>query len=376
MKKKIASLIVLPFIYVGCSSSDDAAPSTNAFSAALSALEEATPSFNSGSSFVSARAAISSNWNVSNSFTNVDGGALDSTIVDHMSDLMGSSTDNSIFSRAGTPFMIACTIEALATKSGTTYATGTQTFVLNVANLTACGTSSDYGPAAGTTVTAVISNLSSTTNYDQKVILTAASNPQFGGKEQVMFVRNTSSTLNFLHVETDSFSSATDTFVTMISFDKATESGYFQYASINTNVRYLYRIAMSSSDNAARTFTRYKDSSRSVTTHVGSLFTNQSYAALSISWTGLTGSSIGGTGTDNNGCIDTTTTPASVSQDNSLTCSANSVSISAVSTNTLTGSFDAATAQDLADIGATDGAAAVYAPAFTTSTILSAALGF
>ena len=380
--KKLILLLMMPSLILNCTNKDSNpargdSSDGNAFTVALSALENATPNFNGGSSVLfSPKTAIDSNWDVANSFPNLDGGSVDSTIVDYMGDLMGDSTDNSIFSRAGTPFMIACTIEQLAEKTGSIYTTGTQNIDLDISNLSDCGTSEDYGPVADSTVQAVISNLSTTTQYDQKVVLSASANPQFGGKEQTMFVKNNSTTLNFLHIETDSFSAATDTFVTVISYDKATGSGYFQYASINTNAKYLYRIVMNAASDSAKTFTYFNDSTRSVTTHAGSLFTSQDDTVLSVSWTGLTGSPIGANGTDNNGCIDTTASPPVVSQDNSLTCTANGVSISAVSSNTAAAAIDALSAQDLADVGATDGAGSAFAPSFTVSTILSASLGF
>jgi hypothetical protein len=379
MNSKIG-LILLPFVFAGCSStsSNTTTATPNAFSSALTALQSATPDFTGGaSSFSPVRSAIDSNWNVTNSFTSVDTGALTSTMVQHMGDLLNDESDNAIFSRAKTPFLISCTIDQLATRTGSNYTTGTQNLVISAASLTMCGTSDQYGSVDGTTVVAVITDLSDTTYYDQKVVLTSASNSQFGGKDQVMFLRNNSTTLNFVHVETDSLSAATDTFVTVINYDKASESGAFQYASINGNARYLYRIVMDQTQNLSSTFTHFKDTApRVVTTHVGSQFTSQAEAVASISWSGLTGSPIGAAGTDNNGCIDTTATPPTVSADDSLTCAGNSVSISAVSTNTIAATFNSLTPQDLADIGANDSAGAGFVPTFTNTTILSAALGF
>jgi hypothetical protein len=372
----------------GCSNSGGSgsgSSTSNDYNQVYEALKESAPEISTtstrsfsglrSSSGPSIRTSLTTDWDeTTTGFTSVNSDS--STLKEFISDLFNADVDQSIFERAKMPFLITCTLDMLGKKSGSLFTSGTQEMTMASSVVGVCGSESDFtndsGSMIGSTVNAVVTNLTDNTYYDQMIYMSGDSNSQFGGNDQWMYIRNTSTTLNFMHIEVDS--TDTNVSVSTISYDKATEGGSFQYVTkYGTNDASIYRILMSPEIDEARVFA-YKyipDSSRDVALSVTSTFTNQDYAALSIEWANQNSPY---TTTLSGGAACIKTSDSSIEVDDTATCSTNSKTAAAVSTSssvqTAVQSFSAATVRTDAE----SKAIAAKLPTFTASTILTAGL--
>jgi hypothetical protein len=290
--------------FIGCSNSSSSTAATgverNVVNQAYTNLQSAAPDFSSTSVLsvdelynmdISPFAAIGSNLTTSSTFPDLaNPGSITKKGMEYLEKLYGSSTDNSIFYRAKMPFLIACSIDTLATRGNALYSTSQTSMTLSSAVIGKCGTEADFTGGnntslIGTTVTYTAADLSNTTNYDQLITMPGSSNSQFGGNDQYIYVRNNSTTLNFMHIELNSAN--TNMTINTLSYNKSTQGGIYQYASFSTGGgRYIYRIHMDSAANTSRVFTAWKmttGQAHTILTHVGSTFSSQTAANLSIS---------------------------------------------------------------------------------------------
>ncbi len=375
---------------VACSSSSGGSNSgsSSAFSEAQAALEAAVPDI-SATAFTMTRksaqpkadvgilAAISGVISVTNQFPDPDGGSNVNSLVEYIEKMYSDSNSNAIFSRANTPFLIACTIDALATKTGDLYDSGSQTMTVDADELSQCGSSSDYGGVDGTSVVAVFAATADTTLYDNYVQMTEASNPQFGGNEQYMYVRNNSTTLNFAHYEMDDVASPTSVSVTYLQYNKSTGAGTFQYISKNSNVYNLFRIAMDPVSNDMRVFTYVLNDVGStdqlIITSGASTSSSQTHAAMSFSWENVGAADMA----DGNACL-AISGAASIQADNNLTCAANSKTVAAASTASalITHATSTRSIADLALYGSSSAAGDDVIATFDDTNILTSTTGF
>jgi hypothetical protein len=384
-------LKILPLTLIvtfGCGKSGTTLSSSgNVINTVYSSIQSAAPDFSTttAASFSTSSqgnfetfAAVGSNLSVANSFTSVDGGATNKTPLQYIESLYGNSSQNSIFKRAKMPFLISCTVDTLATRGNALYATSQTSMVMSSSVVGVCGSASDFmggsgSSLVGTTVTFTIANLADTTNYDQIITMPGSSNSQFGGNDQYMYIRNNSSTLNFMHIEVKTDNS--EVTVSVLHYNKATSSGHFQYATKSGTHNYsVYRIYLDAVSNVGRVYTHHNmGSGISVSTHAGSTFYNQSFAALSVSWVGMT-SHTSATLTDANACMALTTAPPSVSTDNTLVC--NGQTISAVSgASALVTSNSTMDGSTIRTWASTPAQGALKFPTFTSSTILTSSFG-
>jgi hypothetical protein len=296
-----------------------------------------------------------------------------------VSGMMDSTQDQSILERAKMPFLIACCLDVLAQKTGSLFTTGTQTVTFTNAVVGVCGQASDFTGMIGNSLTMVVTNATDTTYYDQIVSMDRATNPMFNSQDQWMYMRNSSTELNFIHIEDNSGArDGSELSVNSISYNKSTQAGVFQYLTKGTNDRKIYRMVMDDASDDVRVMAfKYSTSGSNpeVTLNAASTFASQTHAALSMSWANQT-APYNTTMTNGNACI--LTSDASIVTDNTLTCAANSKTVLASSgVNSTTGAglavmnMDGNTVKTDANAGDLDN----NLPTFTAGTILSAGLG-
>ena len=373
-------LILLPFLSVSCGKDDEETTATvNPINAAYEQLVESGPQLTTTSFKVTGESgpgvlAALSNWdNATESVLGVNSSATNPQ--GFVAGMVDDSVEESIFTKARMPFQIACSMDAIGEKDDNDlFVTGSQTVTFSSASLVGvCGTAAEFEGMLGESMTITVENLTDTTNYDQRIVFPDAG--IFSGKEQWVYIRNTSTTLNLLHVEYASDASSITT--TAISYDKDSEYGVFQHtAKFSTDVR-VYRIVMDKANDDVGVLA-YKlgvgGSNPHVTFHAASTFENQDFAALSMTWANQN-APYDTDLTDGNACINTST--AAIETDNTLTCADNSKT--ALSTATFSAGIGAAAAAlSIAGVraDADDQTIAAFLPSFTAGTILSAALGF
>lgn len=392
--KMLSATLALGFIgglstLVACSSGSGSSSSTSssAFAEAQAALEAAVPNISSTSVLsnkptkskaeVGILAAITSVISVANQFPDPDGGSNVNSLVEYVGKMYSDSNSNALFSRANTPFLIACTIDALATKTGDLYTSGSQTMTVDADNLSQCGSSSDYSGVDGTSVIAIFAATADTTLYDNYVQMTAASNPQFGGNDQFMYVRNNSTTLNFAHYETDDAASPTSVSITYLQYNKTTGVGSFQYLSRNSNVHNLFRIALDPVGDNMGVFTYVINdvgvTDQYVITSGASTASSQTHAAMSFAWQNVGAADL----TDGNACL-AISGAASLQADNTLTCAANSKTVAAASTSAalITHATSTRSIATLAGYGSSSAAGDGVTATFDETDILTSTTGF
>jgi hypothetical protein len=392
--QSILILLVGAVSTLGCSSSSDnptgtSGSSANVINQVYSSLQSAAPDFTTARSLarvqdgeIQAMAAIGTNLSTTSVFPSVENpGSLSMTGMEYLNVLLGASTDNSVFTRAKTPFLISCTVDALAAKGDALYSTAQTSFVLSSAVVGPCGSESDYngggGSLIGSTVTLSIADLVDTTNYDQLITMPGGSNPQFGGNDQYIYVRNNTTDLNFLHVEINAGNTSFS--INSLHYNKTNKSGYFQYVSASTGGgQYAYRIYMNPTANSSRVFVSWKMTNapaHTILALIGSTFENQTSAALSMSVTGLGGA----TAFDNaNACINISVTPPTVSTDDTLVCGTQTLAgaVGAVGVNSIPTAVASLAAGTIRTWASTPGTGATKFPSFSDTTIASAGLGF
>lgn len=378
----------------GCGSSSGgsgggSSTTPNVINQVLSSLQAAAPDFTAARSLSSKNnlgmlSAIGTNLSTDNVFPNVDNpGSITETGIDYLGGLLGEESDNSVFQRAKMPFLISCTIDALATRGDNLYSTSQTSLTLSSSLIGACGEESDYIGGSqtsliGTNVSISIADLADTTNYDQFIEMDGTANPQFGGNDQYMYIRNNTTTLNFMHIELNSGN--TQVSVNNLHYNKSTESGYYQYVSFSAGGGFfVYRIYMDAGSDKARVFTYWNQpggSAHTIITHIGSTFENQTSANLSISFEGLGAG--GTTDLDNgNGCIDLTATPPNVSSDNTLTCGGTTINaVGAISGHQMTTDLAALNGGTIRTWASTPTSGDSVFPVFDDTTIHSAGFGF
>lgn len=320
----LMSSLILAVSCGGNSSDNSSTVSSSAFNEAYEQLVESAPAYSSKRNFVmnssfQGKAVTIPDWDTSTDFWNV-GGNTPLSPQDYVGYMMGESNDQSIFNRARMPFLISCCLDILAEKNGNLFSSGTQTFEFTDAVVGVCGDESEFTGLIGEEMTIEISDLTDTSNYDQKIYFSSNLNPMFD-HDQWMYVRNNDSVLNFMHIEG---TSGSDFYASSISFNKTTEGGFFQYINKSTFQHNFYRIYMDPTDNLARIFSYSKnDVGNSNATNsfvITSTFTDQTEAALSISWSNLSGT-YNSNVTDGNACV--STTDGSILTNNTDTCSGN-----------------------------------------------------
>jgi hypothetical protein len=376
----LSSAVALSLI--NCSS-DSTSGSLSTFGAVQQALETAAPDVNAAAIYLadplrfSPRASVSAALTTDNSFHPPGGGSTTESLIQYVEKMYSDELDDSVFSRAHSPFLIACTIDALAAKTGDILNNGTQTLTIRASQLSACGTAADYTGAGGSldgeTVTAVISSTADTTYYDSYIIMDGATNPMFGGADQFIYFRKTATTLNFAHIEMDDSGSPTNVSATWLNFDLESESGNFQYLSRYPSGDQFYRISYDLGNNDARILTHSSGSGTVMTTIAASTATSQTQAAFSFSWAGQ---GLGDT-VDANGCLDINGLTA-LDTDNTLTCTGNSKTVVASSVADA-GAVAYATGLSIGTIagyGSTPTTGDSLMPAFTGTDIATSTSGF
>lgn len=391
----LALVLATTLVCLSCTkNADDTASSStspNVVNQVYSTLKSATPDFATSSSIVILNdstvgplTSVGANLSSSNTFPDIDNpGTINKTGMEFLGGLLGSTSQNSVFWRAKTPFLIACTIDALATRGNALYSTSQTSVTLPSSIVGVCGSASDFsggggGSLIGTSVTMTIADLADTTYYDQYIEMPGSSNTQFGGADQWIYVRNNSSVLNFMHVEINTGNTSVS--VNTLHYDKSTNSGFYQYVSKSTGGgEYAYRIYMNSTDDKTRVVASWKMSTgqaHTILAHIGSSFSSQTSAALSISFTGLGGG--GATALDNgNACIDISANPPTVSSDNTLTCGSQTLAsaIGAIAGHAMPTAVNGLNISTMRTWASTPTTGATKYPSFTDSTIVSAGLG-
>jgi hypothetical protein len=394
LEQSCALLLALA-MSISCSKKSDDATNTSAtaniVNKVFSTLQSATPDFSTSARAMRIHeddfqsfANVGTNLSTANVFPDIDNpGSITKTGMEFLGGLLGSTSENSVFWRAKTPFLIACTIDALATRGNALYSTSQTSVTLPSSIVGVCGSASDFsggggGSLIGTSVTMTIADLADTTNYDQYIEMPGSSNSQFGGNDQWIYVRNNSTTLNFMHIEINSGNTSVS--INTLHYDKSTESGFYQYVSRSTGGgEYAYRIYMNSAADKARIVASWKLSTgqaHTILAHIGSSFSSQTSAALSISFTGL--GSGGSTSLDNgNACIDVSSNPPTISSDNTLTCGSQTLAaaIGAVSGHALPTAVGALSISTIRTWASTPTSGATKYPSFDDTTIVSAVLG-
>lgn len=367
---------------INCSS-DSTSGSLSTFGAVQQALENAAPNVNAAAIYMadplrfSPRASVSAALTTDNSFSPPGGGGNTDTLVQYVEKMYNDELADSVFSRAASPFLIACTIDALAAKTGDILDNGTQLLTIRVSQLSACGSASDYmggaGSLDGETVTAVISPTADNTYYDSYIIMDGAANPMFGGGDQFIYFRKTATTLNFAHIEMNDSGAPTEVSATWLNFNIEDESGDFQYLSRFPSGDQFYRISYDLANNDARILTHSSGGVPVMTTMAASTATSQTQAAFSFSWAGQ---GLADT-VDANGCLDINGITA-LDTDNTLTCTGNSKTVVASSVADA-GAIAYATTLPIATIagyGSLPATGDSLMPAFTGTDIATSVTGF
>jgi hypothetical protein len=269
---------------------DDDSVATSSYITTYEKMVESTPKISNGSGILPSRRIYPKGefqglWdNVTKNLWSVtpDGGsAVNMNPKDYVTYMLEEENEFSIFWRARNPFMIACTLDILAQKTGELFTAGSQSIAFTDVVIDVCGPEESLSPLVGETLEIVVTNLSDTTNYDQMILIDADSNPFFG-KDQWIYVRNNDSLMNFTHVEGD----ATDLFVSTVSFDKVTEGGSFQYLSKNSDIVILYRLFVDNENNLSRVFSYEKllSNNKDINVSLASTTTNQTEISISMNW--------------------------------------------------------------------------------------------
>lgn len=383
--KFLFSAFLLIFLCSCGSNNSSSSTRVSAFNQAYEQLRESSPT--DGASFASIAATESPiNFSPEATITNALWSNATLTFMGvsstqtnpkgYVSNLFDVSVDQSIFERARMPFLISCCLDILANKTGDLFTAGSQTVTFTNAVVGVCGASSDFTDMIGNTITIVVTNLADTTNYDQMIFFNHATNPLFSTSDQWMYVRNNSTTLNFMHVEdTSSGFDGSSISVNSIAYNKSTEGGSFQYVTKQTSDIRLYRILMNPTGDDARIFA-YKyspgGSTPEVAVNMASTFDNQDYFALSMSWSDQS-APYDTTLNDGNACIQSS--DLSIETDDTLTCTANSKTV--LVTSGVSAGIGATTQAINGATYRTDSAAGDMddnLPTFTAGTILSAGL--
>lgn len=375
MKKSIMTMTALLTLASCGDSGGIGGAESSIFNEVFEKLKESAPEFSAKKSYgvlTSDKAALD-NWD--NSTLTLQGlGSGSYNPKELAGDMLDESVEQSIFERAKMPFLISCCLDVLASKSGDLFTTGTQTVTFTNDVVGVCGDESDFTGMVGEEITISVSNLSDTTNYDQMIFFDHTANPLFSDSDQWMYVRNSTAQLNFMHIEdTSAGFDGSQISVNSISYDKTTESGFFQFATkYGTSDVKLYRIFMDSASDDARIYAHlnHPAGTRTVSLNMASTFNNQTEVGVSMSWTNQSvpyDTDL----TNGNACISTST--GAIQTDNTTSCAGKTVpAVSGDSAiETAVQSLDGSTirtealAGDLAD----------NLPSFTANTILSASLG-
>jgi hypothetical protein len=347
---------------------------SSVFNEVFEKLKESAPEFSAKKSFgvLSSDKAALANWD--NSTLTLQGlGSGNYNPKELAGDLLTESVEQSIFERAKMPFLISCCLDILANKTGDLFTTGSQTVTFTSDVVGVCGDESDFTGMIGEEITIVVSDLTDTSNYDQKIFFDHTTNPLFSDSDQWMYVRNSASQLNFMHIEdTSAGFDGSQISVNSISYDKTTESGFFQFvAKYGTSDVKLYRIFMDSASDDARIYAHLYNptSSKSVSINMASTFENQTEAGVSMSWVSQN-APYNTDLTDGNACVSTTT--GAIQSDNTTSCAGKTVL-------TVSGASGIENDVQLLDGGAIRAAAASNdladnLPSFNATTILSASL--
>ncbi len=355
---------------------------SSVFNEVYEKLKESAPEFSAKKSYgvlTSDKVALS-NWD--NAARTLQGlGSDNYNPKDLAGDLIDESVEQSIFERARMPFLISCCLEILANKTGDLFTTGTQTVTFTSEVVGVCGSASDFSGMIGQDITIVVSDLTNTINYDQKIFFDHISNPTiFPDSDQWIYVRNSATQLNFMHIEDSSAPDfdGSDLSVSSISFDKATESGFYQSASkYSANDVKLYRIFMDSASDDARIYAHLFNPSgtKSVSLNMASTFDNQTEVGVSMSWAnqsaGNPADPYHAALVNGNACVSTST--GLILTNDTSTCAGKTVlNVSGASaTETAVQSLNGGTIRDAAE----NNDLAANLPSFNATTILSAGLG-
>jgi hypothetical protein len=382
--KLLCSIVLLSFLFSCGSDNNTSATRTSAFNQAYEQLQESAPSDGSSftnispneesTSFAPEAAITNAVWsNASSTFMGVS--STQTNPKGYVSDLFDESVSQSIFERAKMPFLISCCMDILANKTGDLFTAGSQTITFTNAVVGVCGQSSDFTGMIGNTITIVVTNLSDTTNYDQMIFFDHNTNPLFSDSDQWMYVRNNTTTLNFMHIEDNSAGfDGSSISVNSIAYNKSTEGGTFQYVTKQTSDIRLYRILMDPVGDDARIFA-YKfapTGSKEASVNIASTFENQDYFAMSMSWANQS-APYNVALNDGNACIQSS--DLSIDSDNTLTCAGNNKT--ALATSGVSAGIGATVQAVNGATYRTDASAGDMddnLPTFTAGTILSAGL--
>ncbi len=371
-------------IGAGCSKTTTPAATTttttNDFASVYNQMKESAPVISTSRALAltsrshATRTAITALWDPASTTTFPGIGSTGGTLRDFLGGLFDASEDQSIFGRSKMPFLISCTMDVLGSKTGDLLTTGTQTITFTSSVVGVCGTESDYGGGAmiGQNASFVIENLTDTTNYDQKVTMSDADNALFTS-DQWMYIRNNSTTLNFMHIESNA--SGSEITVSSIAYNKTAETGVFQMVTkYGTNDARIFRIVMDVANNDFRAYGHKNaiTSSDLVSVNAASNSNSPTEVALSIAYSGLS-APYDTDLTDGAACV--TTATGAIAEDNTLTCTTSNKTALAVSgattIETAVASLDGAAIRADAD----SDALADNLPTFTAATILSAGFG-
>lgn len=359
MKRNILiclSLILGAAGIVNCSSDSTATtPISSDFLTAETALINSTPKYNTvGSSSLEDKTAFSTYWDgLNNAFPSPGGDwSTTYTIKESLGQALKETNPSGIFGRLRTPFMIACILNELAAKdSDGSFTVGAgQTINISITNavVNACfkGDTDSINTVNGKTITYDVVATSDTTSFDRHITMSYANN-NFFGSNQEMWVRNNSTTLNFLHTEYRIEGGQFDKHLgySHLAYNKSTGAIQFEYVSddfIGSNDQFeLYRIFVDPAAEQGRVIAFYGDSNPSATDHVSfALTANEIEPTLigaSVEWdvTSQGGSALNGvqnTGTDYEACV--SVTDGSLTADNDITagtCGVAGLSVSTVS---------------------------------------------
>jgi hypothetical protein len=376
MKKTIITMTAL-LTLASCGDSGGIGGSgSSVFNEVYEKLKESAPEFSAKKSYgvLSNDKVALTNWN--NATMTLQGLGSESYNPKQLAgDLIDESVEQSIFERARMPFLISCCLEILANKTGDLFTTGTQTVTFTSEVVGVCGSASDFTGMIGQDITIVVSNLADTTNYDQKIFFDHTTNPIFSDSDQWIYVRNSAAQLNFMHIEDSSAPDfdGSDLSVSSISFDKATESGFYQSASkYSANDVKLYRIFMDSANDDARIYAHLFNPSgtKSVSLNMASTFDNQTEVGVSMSWASQS-APYNTNLTNGNACVSTST--GGIITDDSASCAGKTV-LNVSGASAIETAVQSLVGLTIRNAAISDGLADNL-PSFNATTILSAGLG-
>lgn len=304
----------------GCSSSSGGSSSSasSALNTMYTALKESMPG--SSASFSLAKKNFSPFANHTDFASAIwptvnDPGVLTNTGAQFLGELVDEDEAQSVLGRVKNALMISCLLDLYGTKDATGKLAVGSGLTIKIKNSWAnapCPSASTEIPAllsnapnvdssGEVPITLTVTDVSTSSGgvYDRKVEMPGASNPQFSGSDQEMFLKISGSDVTFAH---DEWSTTTTRYASYIKYEHNPRLLRFQHANKSANLEQFYRFYLSeASDKAALIADIDPNGSTEVLTALAAKPSALDMVTVSQSYTDIGGSA---DGTDRNGCFD------------------------------------------------------------------------